>query len=191
MSYPRFIYSTFLEKETNNNSSSVPDALELSFQEVNSEFLRKAQENDYPDGCSALVLYIRNNIIYVANVGDSMGYIGYNEAAVPISKIVSERGFGSLYHKETHKLSVSPDIMEFTIHSGLKFIIMGTWTFWNNLEVTEAVELICKNISEKSSDPNWIQTTCLELVTRANSKSPKENISCILLIFRHKEEVFS
>ena len=58
-----------------NYSKHIPTALYNSFCKVDDEFTNIARIRFLNDGTTAVVAVIHNNIIYVANAGDSRGII--------------------------------------------------------------------------------------------------------------------
>jgi len=130
-------------------------------------------------------------VIYVANSGDSTGYLCYTDGAVPLTDVLSDHGFGNLPYKDTKRLVVTPKITQFDVTQQVKFFVLGTWTFWNSVNPKEVVEYVLGKINNKTSiDETDVHNICLELVSKANLKSPKDNISCILVIFTHKSDIF-
>jgi len=183
------LLSNYLEQKSYPKDMSV--AFTQSFQEVDSLFLEQARANDYEDGASALVVHIWNNVIYVANSGDSMGYLCCTDGAIPMTDILRAHGFGNLSFKDKKKVVVTPKITQFDITPQSKFFILGTWTFWNSMNPKEVIEYILEKLNNKSCiDGTEIHNICLELVSRASSKAEEDNISCLLVIFRHKSDIF-
>jgi len=184
------LLSTFLGQDTYPNNIAL--AFTQSFQEVDSSFLDLARTNDYEDGSTAIVVHIWNNIIYVANSGDSTGYLCCTDGAIPMTEVMSEHGFGNLPFKDKKKLVIAPKITTFDITPNVKFFVLGTWTFWNSTNPKEVIEFILERLNNKTNvDESYVHNICLELVTIANSKAPNDNISCLLAFFRHKSDIFS
>jgi len=181
-----------------NYPENILKALPEAFMATDTEFLKLAKSKNLQDGSTALVLYIsKNSDLFVGSVGDSSGYLYTTEGIIPLVDPVSSvaRGMGSLYYKETKsELVADPVTNQHTLNANVEFILIGTWTFWQYVPYKEAVEYVIQKIAERKNSKNsrepyetYLSNVCLDLVSRANKKNTNENITCLLVVFEHKD----
>eukprot|EP00808_Paulinella_micropora_P018718 g22036.t1 len=114
----------FIEQSWKTNAD--PEAcLAAAFQELDNRWLIEAQYHGHDDGSTAIVAFISQGVLYVANVGDSRGILcSANQTVTPMSR--------------DHKPS-RPDEKHRIESLGGRIIYYGTWRVEGVLAVTRAI----------------------------------------------------
>jgi len=180
-----------------NYPSNLPKAIHEAYLTTDNDFLQKAKYRNLDDGSTAMTLFISKNTIYAASVGDSGGYIYSKEGIIPLidSDTAIGRGMGSIFYKDTtSELLAEPIIKQHVVTPNLEFVILGTWTFWQSVPHQEAIQYVIQKITEKNTPENssqsfeaYLSNICLDMVSRAGQKNMGVNISCLVVVFDHKD----
>jgi len=152
--------------------------------------------------------YIWKDTLYAASCGDVRGFM-FSCPVSEGSKIIefgdnkTTRGLGSIlfkeqqshvvYETENQLISAVPHVNVWQLNSDIRFIILGTWTFWSALEskgnAAETVFMYIQNrLVERQSDQNlasYLNDICAELIIQASQPNEQENISCLITVFDH------
>lgn len=177
------------------------------------EALRKyTQEEDKGSpfaGCTANVAIVRENIITVANCGDSRAVLADEGKAIPMSEdhkpnrldekkriealggnveygrigglLAVSRAFGDFEYKidGKHLVTAVPDVKSFTLQRNTDFIILACDGLWDVMSSSEAIKLSYQWLLETQN----LNKVCEKLVETALNRNSMDNITCMIVTF--------
>ncbi|KAF0975619.1 hypothetical protein FDP41_005613 [Naegleria fowleri] len=165
---------------------------------------------EYYAGCTANVCVLRNDDLYVANLGDTRCVLAHKGFAIQLSEdhkpsnkdermrieknggIVSfgrvngalavSRAFGDFEFKKkgSNLVSVVPDVSHFTLTKDSDFIIIACDGLWDVMSSSEAVKNVY-NYLQQFKDP---RKACEKLVEKALKDGSMDNITVILILLK-------
>jgi len=184
-----------------------------TFDVVNRSWLESARTGRFEDGSTTLCILLSNNMLMVANTGDSRALLYQGGQTVVLSKdhvpsdkeegerIVKlggsviggrlqgklgvSRAFGDYLFKETNQnyLVVEPDIKKFTLTVDVEFLVVGCDGLYEEFQNDEIIEFIRTRLERK----DCLQKIVQDLVEEAIDRGALDNITVIVVKF---EKVF-
>ncbi len=187
---------------------NLPEALKRSFQLVNQQFLRIADEMNYQDGSTGIVVLVRDGKYLIANVGDCRAIILSDNKVVQLSKdqkptnveeqrriirlggtlvncfgIVRVNGVLAVsraFGNRNLRQIIRPDaeITQRNVRNTDDFLVMGSDGLWDALS-NKQVNDICYRLMSQSCE-----SIADELVNQALTKGSQDNVTCIVVKLR-------
>jgi protein phosphatase 2C family protein 2/3 len=192
--------------------SNIEKALEEGFLACDEALRRFTQEEDKGSpfaGCTANVAIVRENMITVANCGDSRAVLANEGKAIPMSEdhkpnrldekkriealggsveygrigglLAVSRAFGDFEYKigGKHLVTAVPDVKSFTLQRNTDFIILACDGLWDVMSSSEAVKLSYQWLLETQN----LDRVCEKLVETALNRNSMDNITCMIVAF--------
>lgn len=154
-----------------NNEDDPAEALDLAFRQLDSEWLAVANRMGYDDGSTGVAALLVDDVLYVANVGDSRAVVSCNGIAVDMShdhkpvredeKRRIEALGGRIVHHGTWRVegvlavsrafgdrrlkkyvSAAPEIMTRRITPSDRYLILASDGVWDAFSSQTAVDII-------------------------------------------------
>lgn len=193
--FPNLIKQTI----TSNPSKSIEDNLKTSFSKIDSEL--KYYDSDYT-GSTATIIYIENDNLICANVGDSRAFLISKSGPKMISvdhkcsdpnetqriiksggiikkgrvygQLILSRTIGDLYVKKYGVIN-EPSISKNKIIPNTKFCVIASDGLWDVID-----QDLLFQISQKFHNA---ENLAKELVKTAIDKGSQDNVSCVVISF--------
>lgn len=192
--------------------TSVEHALKDAFVKCDASLRRYTEEqgNGSPmAGCTANVTVIRDNILTVANCGDSRAVLADAGRAIVMSEdhkpnrpdekqrieslgglvmfgrvsglLAVSRALGDFEYKShgKHLVSEVPDVKSYALHTNSDFIIVACDGLWDVISSGESVKLAYQWMLETHD----LDKVCERLVLEALERGSMDNITCMIVAF--------
>ena len=184
--------------------SNLPYALVQTFAQIDVEYLEKESEKHCDDGTTAVVAIIQDNILTIANVGDSRAVLSSGGETIAMSddhkpnrpderKRIEEAGGIVVWAYSWRVMGVmavsrsigdklykqyvisDPEIKQHVLNKEDDLLILASDGLWDVLSSREAVALI--------SEVKDAEDAAKALSAEAYNRGSKDNITCIVIRF--------
>ncbi len=202
--YAKQDFESFVRMSLRGGSSSVQEALSDSFTGMH-EYMRSLRKINKESGSSALVAFVTNKKLYIANAGDSRAVIGSEGKAIRLSKDhtpddpeerqrIESTGkkvtktAGDIYRVNDvlpvsralgyYEAEVSPEptIKTYELEGKKERLILASKTLWNVMSDQDALDLIKDTSDSKKASE--------VLAQKAKELGSKGDISVIVVDFK-------